>query len=291
MFQGSIVAIVTPFKDGKVDEPKLRELIEFHAGNGTDGIVPCGTTGESPTLSHEEHERVVEVTVQAVRGRMSVIAGTGSNSTSEAIRLTKHAEKAGADGALLVVPYYNKPNQRGLYEHYAKIAESVSMPLIVYNIPGRTGVDLLPETLAKLAEDHKNIVGLKEATGNLRRASEVVSLCPEGFVVLSGDDNITLPIMSVGGKGVISVVANIVPADVATMCHAFLKGDLETAKKYHYKTFPLAIDLFIETNPIPVKTAMALMGMLNGDMRLPLAPMSEPNLNKLKSTLKNYGLI
>jgi 4-hydroxy-tetrahydrodipicolinate synthase len=291
MFQGSIVAIVTPFKDGMVDEPKLRELIEFHASNGTDGIVPCGTTGESPTLSHEEHERVVEVTVQAVRGRMSVIAGTGSNSTSEAIRLTKHAEKAGADGALLVVPYYNKPNQKGLYEHYAKIAESVSIPLIVYNIPGRTGVDLLPETLAKLAEDHKNIAGLKEATGNLRRASEVVSLCPENFVVLSGDDNITLPIMSVGGKGVISVVANIAPADVAAMCHAFLKGDLETAKKYHYKTFPLAIDLFIETNPIPVKTAMALMGMLNGDMRLPLSSMSESNLNKLKSTLKNYGLI
>ena len=290
MFSGSIVALVTPFKNGEVDEAKLKELVEFHLENGTDGIVPCGTTGESPTLSHKEHERVIDITIEVVAGRVPVIAGTGSNATSEALSLTKHAKKAGADGSLLITPYYNRPTQKGLYEHYMKLADAVDIPMIVYNVPSRTGTDILPETLAKLAE-HENIVGLKEATGQLKRASQVVQMCGEDFCVLSGDDVVTLPIISIGGQGVISVVANIAPADVAGMCQAALEGDWEEARRLHYKTLPLSIDLFIETNPIPVKTAMTLMGMLNGEMRLPLASMVEDNLTILKATLKGCGLI
>jgi len=290
MFSGSIVALVTPFKDGAVDEAKIKELVEFHIENGTDGIVPCGTTGESPTLSHTEHERVVDITLEAVAGRIPVIAGTGSNATSEALSLTKHAKKAGADGSLQITPYYNRPTQKGLYEHYMKLADAVDIPMIVYNVPSRTGTDILPETLAKLAE-HENIVGIKDATGLLKRVSQVVSMCGKDFCVLSGDDVVTLPIMSVGGKGVISVVANIAPADVAAMCKAILAGKWEKARQLHYKILPLSIDLFIETNPIPVKTAMMLMGMLNGKMRLPLASMTEDNLATLKATLKSCGLI
>ncbi len=290
MFSGSIVALVTPFKDGAVDEAKIKELVEFHIENGTDGIVPCGTTGESPTLSHSEHERVIDVTLEAVAGRIPVIAGTGSNATSEALSLTKHAKKAGADGSLQITPYYNRPTQKGLYEHYMKLADSVDIPMIVYNVPSRTGTDILPETLAKLAE-HENIVGIKDATGSLKRVSQVISMCGEDFCVLSGDDVVTLPIMSVGGKGVISVVANIAPADVAAVCKAALEGNWKEARKLHYKILPLSIDLFIETNPIPVKTSMMLMGMLNGDMRLPLASMTEDNLATLKTTLKGCGLI
>ncbi|MFQ6042813.1 MAG: 4-hydroxy-tetrahydrodipicolinate synthase, partial [Candidatus Poribacteria bacterium] len=285
MFEGSIVAIVTPFKNGEVDEAKLKELLEFHIQNGTNGIVPCGTTGESPTLSHEEHEHVIDVTVETVGGRIPVIAGTGSNSTSEALRLTKHAKEAGADGALLITPYYNRPTQKGLYEHYMKLADSVDIPMIIYNVPSRTGTDILPETLAELAQ-HENIVGIKEATGQLKRSSEIVSACGEDFILLSGDDVVTLPMMSVGGKGVISVVANIAPADVAAMCKAANEGNFAKARELHYKTLPLSIDLFIETNPIPVKTAMKVMGMLNGEMRLPLASMTEDNLAKLEATLK-----
>ncbi|MBM3238883.1 4-hydroxy-tetrahydrodipicolinate synthase [Candidatus Poribacteria bacterium] len=290
MFEGSIVAIVTPFKNGEVDEAKLKELLEFHIRNGTNGIVPCGTTGESPTLSHEEHERVIDVTVETIAGRIAVIAGTGSNSTAEALRLTKHAKKAGADGALLITPYYNRPTQKGLYEHYMKIADTVDIPMIIYNVPSRTGTDILPETLAKLAE-HKNIIGVKEATGLLKRSSEIVEACGKEFILLSGDDVVTLPMMSVGGKGVISVVANIAPAEVSAMCNAAKAGDFQKAQELHYKTLPLSIDLFIETNPIPVKTAMKLMGMLNGEMRLPLSSMTESNLAKLAATLKYCGLI
>jgi len=290
MFEGSIVAIVTPFKDGEVDEAKLKELLEFHIQNGTNGVVPCGTTGESPTLSHEEHERVIDVTVETVNGRIPVIAGTGSNSTAEALRLTKHAKEADADGALLITPYYNRPTQKGLYEHYMKLADSVDIPMIIYNVPSRTGTDILPETLAELAE-HENIVGIKEATGQLKRSSEIVQACGEDFILLSGDDVVTLPMMSVGGKGVISVVANIAPADVAAMCSSAKAGDFQKAQELHYKILPLSIDLFIETNPIPVKTAMKLMGMLNGEMRLPLSSISESNLVKLEATLKRCGLI
>jgi len=290
MFEGSIVAIVTPFKNGELDEAKLKELLEFQIENGTNGIVPCGTTGESPTLSHEEHERVIDLTVETVNGRIPVIAGTGSNSTSEALRLTKHAKETGADGSLLITPYYNRPTQKGLYEHYMKLADSVDIPMIIYNVPSRTGTDILPETLAKLAE-HENIVGIKEATGQLKRSSEIVQACGEDFILLSGDDVVTLPMMSVGGKGAISVVANIAPADVAGMCQAFKEGDFKKAQELHYKTLPLSIDLFIETNPIPVKTAMKLMGMLNGEMRLPLASMTEDNLATLRAALKGCGLI
>ena len=291
MFEGSFVALVTPFKDDdSLDEAKLKELIQFQIEGGTHGIVPCGTTGESPALSEAEHDRVIEITVEEINGRKLVIAGTGSNSTTRTLRATQHAKAAGADAALIVTPYYNKPTQEGLYAHYMKIADSVDIPIVVYNVPGRCGTDILSPTIARLAE-HPNIVALKEATGELKRASEVVSLCPDDFVVLSGDDVNTLPIMAVGGKGVISVVANIAPADIADMCNAFNIGNLELAQKLHYKTLPLAVNLFIETNPVPAKTALNLMGKLNGKVRLPLAPMELKNLESLRNTLAETGLI
>lgn len=291
MFEGSYVALVTPFKDDEsLDEAKLKELIQFQIEGGTHGIVPCGTTGESPALSEDEHDRVVEITVDTVNGQVPVIAGTGSNSTTRTLRATKHAKAAGADAALIVTPYYNKPTQEGLYAHYMKIADSVDIPIVVYNVPGRCGTDILSPTIARLSE-HPNIVALKEATGELKRASEVVNLCPEDFVVLSGDDVNTLPIMAVGGKGVISVVANVAPSDISDMCNAFHAGNLELARKLHYKTLPLAVDLFIETNPIPAKTALMLMGKLNGQLRLPLAPMSDSNLDSLRNTLQESGLV
>ena len=291
MFEGSFVALVTPFKDDEsVDETKLRELIEIQIAEGTHGIVPCGTTGESPALSPEEHNRVIDITIETVNGRVPVIAGTGSNSTTNTLRMTEHAKAAGADGALVVTPYYNKPTQAGLYAHYMKVADSVDIPVIIYNVPGRCGTDIESETIGKLSE-HPNIVGLKEATGLLKRASEVVQMSRDDFVVLSGDDVNTLPILSVGGKGVISVVANIAPADIAELCNAFTAGNLDIARKLHYKTLPLSIDLFIETNPIPAKTALMLMGRLNGKLRLPLVPMSQGNLEALQQTLTVAGLI
>ena len=291
MFEGSFVALVTPFKDDEsLDEAKLKELIEFQIDGGTHGIVPCGTTGESPSLSDEEHDRVIELTVETVNGRVPIIAGTGSNSTTRTLRATEHAAAAGADAALIVTPYYNKPNQQGLYAHYMKIADSVDIPIIIYNVPGRCGTDILSETVARLA-DHPNIVGLKEATGELKRASELVSMCPDDFVVLSGDDINTLPILSVGGKGVISVVANVNPTDIAETCNAFKVGNIELARKLHYKTMQLAVDLFIETNPIPAKTALMLMGKLNGQLRLPLAPLTPANQETLRQTLEDAGLI
>ncbi len=291
MFEGSYVALVTPFKDDEsLDEAKLKELIEFQIEGGTHGIVPCGTTGESPSLSESEHDRVIQITVETVDGRVPVIAGTGSNSTTRTLRATEHAKAAGADAALIVTPYYNKPTQAGLYAHYMKIADSVDIPIIVYNVPGRCGTDILSPTISRLAE-HPNIVALKEATGELKRASEVVSLCPDDFVVLSGDDVNTLPILAVGGKGVISVAANVVPSDVAEMCNAFHSGNLDLARKLHYKTLPLSVNLFIETNPIPVKTALKLMGKLNGHVRLPLAPMAPKSLESLRNTLLETGLV
>ena len=291
MFEGSFVALVTPFKDDEsLDEAKLKELIEFQIDGGIHGIVPCGTTGESPSLSEEEHDRVIELTVETVNGRVPVIAGTGSNSTTRTLRATEHAKAAGADAALIVTPYYNKPNQQGLYAHYMKVADSVDIPIIIYNVPGRCGTDILSDTVARLAEQ-PNIVGLKEATGELKRASEVVSMCPDDFVVLSGDDINTLPILSVGGKGVISVVANVDPADIAETCNAFKAGIIELARKLHYKTMQLAVDLFIETNPIPAKTALMLMGKLNGKLRLPLAPLTPANQETLRQTLEDAGLI
>ncbi len=290
MIKGAIVAIVTPFKTGKVDEEGLRSLIEFQIQNGTDGIVPCGTTGESATLSYDEHNRVIDVTIEAVGGRVPVIAGTGSNSTSETIMLTRHAEEAGADAALLITPYYNKPTQEGLYRHYRAVSEAVEIPIILYNVPGRTGVNMLPDTVARLAE-FKNIVGIKEATGNMAQVSDIIERCPEDFVVLSGDDFTTFPILCLGGKGVISVTSNVAPGDVASMIDAFEQGDVEVARSIHYRLMPLNRAMFLETNPIPVKTALSIMGRIEEEFRLPLSPMLDKNRDILESTLKGYKLI
>jgi 4-hydroxy-tetrahydrodipicolinate synthase len=289
-FKGAMVAIVTPFKNGKVDEKALRGLIEFQIENGTDVIVPCGTTGESATLSHTEHEKVLEVTIAAVGGRVPVVAGTGSNSTEEALKLTHHAHKSGADGVLMITPYYNKPTQEGLFQHFRKIAEEVDIPIILYNVPGRTSVNMAPETVARLAE-FKNIVGIKEATASLQQVSETIHICPEEFAVISGDDFTTLPLLAVGGKGTISVTANIAPAEVAGMIDAFEAGDYRKAKEIHYRLWSLNRAMFLETNPIPVKTALALMNRVSPELRLPLSPMSDANMNKLKQVLKDHKMI
>jgi len=290
MFKGSMVAIVTPFRNGKLDEKALGDLIEFHIKNGTDVIVPCGTTGESATLSHEEHHRVVEFTIKTVNKRIPVIAGAGSNSTDESLELTKFAKKAGADGALLITPYYNKPTQEGLYRHFKKIAESVDIPVVLYNVPGRTGVNMLPATVARLREV-KNIVGIKEATGDMKQVSEVIRLCGRDFDVISGDDFTTLPLLCLGGVGGISVTANVAPADCAGMADAFFAGKMQEALRFHYKLEPLHNAMFIETNPIPAKTSLALMGKIAEEFRLPLCPMADANREKLRKALKDYGLI
>ena len=290
-FQGSFVAMVTPFRNGKVDEAKLRELVEFHAAHGTDGLIPCGTTGESPTLNHDEHHRVVEIVIEAARGRIRVIAGTGSNSTAEAIEMTKHAERAGAAGALVVNPYYNTPTQEGLYRHFRAIAESVEIPVLLYNIQSRTAINVETDTLARLARDVKNIVGVKEASGSLDQMSQVIAACGPDFSVLSGDDNITLPLLAIGGSGVVSVIANIVPRETADLVHAALEGDWKRARDLHYRLFPLARAAFLETNPIPIKEAMAMAGMLEPEFRLPMCRMSDANREKLRAILKPYGLI
>lgn len=290
MFKGSIVAIVTPFKDGKVDEEAFRELIEFQIENGTSAIVPCGTTGESATLDMDEHARVIDIAIEAVNKRVPVIAGTGGNSTLEAIELTKHAKEAGADATLQVTPYYNKPTQEGLYQHYKAIADAVPLPQVLYNVPGRTSVNMLPETVARLAE-LPEVVAIKEASGNLGQMAEIIRLAGDKITLLSGDDNVTLPVLAIGGKGVVSVVANIVPKDTADMVKAWEEGDIQKAKDLYYKLLPLCKAMFYETNPIPVKTSLALMGKIQDEMRLPLCPMAQGNLDKLKQVLNNYGLI
>lgn len=291
MFSGSIVAIITPFKSGKVDEKKLKELIEFQIKNGTSGIVPCGTTGESATLSFAEHERVIEITIKQAKRRVPVIAGTGSNSTEEAIMLTKQAASAGADGSLQVSPYYNRPTQKGLYAHFKAIADSVDIPIILYNIASRTGVNIEAETIARLANDCKNITAVKEASGNLEQMSRIRALCPRNFALVSGDDGLTLPVLSIGGTGIISVVANIVPKDVAALVSEFTKGNMKKAQEIHYRLLPLIKAMFIETNPIPIKTAMGLLGMCEPDLRLPMCSMAPENLEKLKKALKEYGVL
>ena len=288
MFSGSMTALVTPFKNGKVDESTLKKLIDFQITSGTRGLVPCGTTGESSTLSHHEHDRVIEITVKHTAGRIPVIAGTGSNSTAETIRLTEHAKNVGADACLVIVPYYNKPTQSGLLAHFTKVADTVDIPIIMYNIPGRTAINMLPETIAQLSQ-HKNIIGVKEASGNLSQVSQIISLC--NIIVLSGDDALTLPILSVGGKGVISVASNIVPRDIDEMVSSFDKGNLVKARRIHYKLFPLFKDLFIETNPAPLKTAMAFLDMIEEEIRLPLVPLQETNKARIKILLEEYGLL
>lgn len=288
MFTGSIVALVTPFLNGEVDYKKIRELVEFQIENGTNGIVPCGTTGESPTLSHEEHKRVISEVVEIVKGRIPVLAGTGSNSTRETLSLTQHARKAGVDGALVITPYYNKPTQEGLYLHYKAVTDEIDIPIVIYNVPGRTGVSISPETVAKLAEI-KTIVGIKEASGNIDQVSRILELCD--ISVLSGDDSLTLPILSIGGKGVISVTANIAPQEVSNMVRLYSNSKQDEALRLHKKLFPLSRAMFLETNPIPVKTAMKLLNRLNEEIRLPLCQMSKTNEESLAKALKQFGLL
>ncbi len=290
MFSGAMVAIVTPFSNGKVDEEAFRRLINFQIENGTQAIIPCGTTGESATFTHEEHKFVVEFTIKEVNGRVPVIAGTGSNSTAEAIELTRHAKEAGADAALMICPYYNKPTQEGLYQHFKAVAEAVPMPIIMYNIMARTGVNMVPETVARLA-GIDNIVGTKEASGNLQQMTEIIELCGPAFDVISGDDPLTLPLMAVGGTGVISVASNVAPGQVLEMTSAFLNGDLAKAQELNIRLQPLFRALFLETNPIPVKMALGFMGMIDPEMRLPLYPMGPANTEKLKKVLADYGLL
>lgn len=290
MFKGSMVAIVTPFKKGKVDERALGDLIEWHIAQGTNGIVPCGTTGEATTLDYKEHYRVIDFTVKVVNKRIPVIAGTGANATDETIMITKEAKKSGANAALLVAPYYNKPTQEGLYRHYKAVAEAVDIPIVLYNVPGRTAVNILPSTVARLAEI-KNIVAIKEATGDMKQVSEVIRLCGERITIISGDDFTTLPLLALGGKGVISVSANVAPNDVSKMCSSWMKGQHDKARALHYKLEPLNAAMFIETNPIPAKTALAMMGRIQEEFRLPLCEMSPENREKLRKVLSDLRLI
>jgi len=290
MFHGALTAIITPFRDGAVDETALRELIEWQIQSGIDGLVPCGSTGESATLSHAEHERVIKITVEQTRKRVPVVAGTGSNSTAEAIRLTASAREMGADGALLISPYYNKPTQDGIYKHYKTIAASVDLPIFAYNIPGRTGSNVAPETFARLAEI-KNFIGVKEASGSTEQTSDILRLTNGKFTVLSGDDALTVPLMAIGAKGVIATIGNAMPREIHELAAAGLAGDFERARQWHYKMLPLMRTLFIETNPICIKQALAFMGKCCNELRLPLVPMTPPAAEKLKAVMKELRLI
>jgi len=290
VFPGSLVPIITPFRQGKVDRDGLERVIEHVLAGGSDGIIPCGTTGESATLSHEEHEEVVRWTIEIVRRRVPVIAGTGSNSTAEAIRLTQGAEKAGVQGALLISPYYNKPTQEGIFQHYKAVAEATRLPLIIYNIPGRTGSKIDPATLARLSRVPR-VIGVKEATGSVETSIDIVAQAADGFAVYCGEDAINFPVLAVGGAGLISAVANVAPKPLAEMARAAREKRWEDARRVHFELLALVRILFVETNPIPVKTACALMGLCSPDMRLPLTPMSEGNLARLKQVLTDYKLV
>ncbi|HLI78625.1 MAG TPA: 4-hydroxy-tetrahydrodipicolinate synthase [Candidatus Binataceae bacterium] len=290
MFNGALSAIVTPFRDGEVDERALRDHIEWQIQSGIDGIVPCGSTGESATLTHDEHERVIKIAIDQTRRRVPVIAGTGSNSTAEAIRLTASARAMGADGALMISPYYNKPTQEGIFRHYKMIAAAVDIPLIVYNIPGRTGSNIAPETFARLCEI-RNVVGIKEASGSMDQISDIRRLCGDRLTILSGDDSLVVPIMALGGKGVIATISNVMPREMHDLAAAGLAGDFARAREIHYKMMPLMRALFIETNPIPVKQALAFMGRCANELRMPLCPMSAPAADRLKSAMKELKLI
>jgi 4-hydroxy-tetrahydrodipicolinate synthase len=288
--KGIITAIITPFKENRVDKKAYKNLIDMQIKAGINGVVPCGTTGESATLDFDEHEMMIDYTLELVDHKMFVIAGTGSNNTKEAIRLSKHAQKAGADAILTITPYYNKPTQNGMYEHFRAIAESVDIPVILYNVPGRTGVNMLPETVARLSEI-KNIIGIKEATGSLQQVTETMKVCREGFIILSGDDFTALPSIAIGAKGVISVTSNIVPDKMVEMYKAYEKGDMKKAIAINLELWPLHNAMFIESNPIPVKAAAHLMGWITDEIRLPLTPLSGANLNKLKAVMVAQGLI
>ncbi|MCH5276752.1 MAG: 4-hydroxy-tetrahydrodipicolinate synthase [Desulfovibrionaceae bacterium] len=291
MFRGAITALVTPFRNGALDEEAYRALIEWQIEQGIDGLVPCGTTGESATMSHDEHEEAVRICIEQVRGRVPVMAGAGSNNTAEAIRLTAFAKQAGADAALLISPYYNKPTQEGVFRHFKAVNDAVDLPLFVYNVPGRTGSNVLPSTVARMARELPHVVGIKEATGNLVQVSEVVELCGDGFTLLSGDDLTALPSFSVGGKGVISVTSNVLPARVAAMCAAWNRGDTAEALRLHGGLMPMNRALFLESNPIPVKTALHLMGRMSAEFRLPLCPLGEENLVRLREVMAASGLL
>jgi len=290
MFAGAIVAIVTPFKDGRLDEVSFRDLIEFQIDQGISGIVPCGTTGESATLSYEEHERVVDIVVETVAGRVPVIAGAGSNSTDEAIKLTKHAKASGVDAVLLITPYYNKPTQDGLYRHYEAIAKECDIPQILYNVPSRTGINMAPDTVVSLAKIDV-IAGIKEASGNLMQCAKIIDNTPDDFDLMSGDDGLTFPILALGGKGVISVTANVLPSRMSEMVNSFLSGDMEKARKIHYELLDIHAAMFIVTNPIPVKTALAMMGKIKEEFRLPLCPMGDADKKRLEDVLSAYGCV
>ena len=291
LFSGAITALVTPFKDNEFDEETYRAFIEWQISESIHGLAPCGTTGESATLTHGEHERVIEVCIDQAAGRVPVLAGAGSNNTSEAIALTKFAQKAGADGALLITPYYNKPTQQGLYDHYAAIAKAVDFPLVPYNVPSRTGCNLSPQVLCRLAREFPHVCGVKEATGDMAQASRVIEGAPERFTALSGDDFTALAMLALGGKGVVSVTANVAPAKVVAMCNAADSGDWDSARRAHYDLFPLSEALFIESNPIPVKTALSLMGKMSSEMRLPLCQLAPADREKLIQALVKAGLI
>ncbi len=290
MFEGVLTALVTPFRDGDVDEASLRKLVEIQVAAGVDGVVPCGSTGESATLSHAEHRRVVELVVEAVGGRVPVVAGTGSNNTREAIDLTRHARDAGADGALLISPYYNKPTQEGIFEHYAAIARETRFPLVVYNIPGRTASNILPGTLARLS-DLEHVVGVKEACGDIVQIAEVVAQCADDFSVVSGDDAVTLPLLAVGGRGVISTTSNVAPAEMVDLVRRFRAGDLAGALAVHQRLLPLFDALFCETNPIPLKAALAMQGHVGDEIRLPLTPITDASRERLQVVMKELGLL
>jgi 4-hydroxy-tetrahydrodipicolinate synthase len=290
VFEGLYTALVTPFRDGAVDEPALRALVERQVAAGVDGVVPCGSTGESATLSRDEHCRVIQVVVAAARGRVKVVAGTGSNNTREAIDLTLHARSAGADGALLISPYYNKPTQDGIVAHYAAVAREAAFPLLVYNIPGRTASNIAPATMARLA-DLEHVVGVKEASGDLAQISQVIARCPADFCVLSGDDALTLPLLAIGARGAISTTSNVAPGEMAELVRAFRRGDLAGARAIHYRLLPLMDALFCETNPIPVKAAAAMLGLVGEEIRLPLTPVSGPNRERLRVVLKELALL
>ena len=289
MFEGVFVAIVTPFKNGNIDEEALRRLIDYQIAGGVDGIVPCGTTGESATLNHEEHDQVIRIAVDACKGKVTVLAGTGSNSTHEAIELSQSAKKAGADGLLQITPYYNKPNQEGLYQHFSSIAGNVDLPIILYNVPSRTSVNMDPETVVRLAKI-QNIVGIKEASGSLQAISKIINDCGKDFTVLSGDDPLLWPILAIGGKGVISVTANILPTKVAAMYKAAANGNIKDARSLHYELMDINETLFIDTNPVPVKAALHLMGKIESELREPLVGLSSDHLEKLKKVMASHGL-
>lgn len=291
MFKGTYTAIVTPFQNGRIDETALQNLIRKQVQAGVDGIVPVGTTGESPTVDFEEHIQLIKLTVRFAAKKVKVMAGTGGNATTEAIYLTQEAERAGADASLQVAPYYNRPTQEGLYQHFAAIAKATKLPLVLYSIPGRCGVEIGVDTTQRLARDFKNVVGIKEAGGNADRVSQLRAACGEKFTILCGDDALTLPFMAVGGHGVVSVASNLIPKEVAQMVKLFAAGKVAAAQKIHFKYYPLFKDLFLESNPVPVKTALALRDGISADCRLPLVPMQPKNLEILKATLKQCGVL